>query len=281
MPDVDECGSRSHGCQHYCVNNDGGYKCSCMEGFELATDGRTCQGLRHTFLSSLTLVVLHLQIFMTSSLVVVIAFRRERVCVAQWRLRTSLCQLWRRFQVSVWTGIRTSTRRQILLRYSHLSPQPHFLSYVVKLRFFRYWRVFDKQWRMRSNLSKRRRIFRVFVSTWIYADIQSTRVHRFLWRHTLMLLCMPSFELLHLTSQMWTSAWLITEDANSFVSTLSEVFTVNVLKDSNFSKMDATANVKHYPPLLPVSYELKIVCFQNRKESQSLFLIIMFFLLKD
>ena len=30
------------GCQHFCVNEQGGYRCDCAVGFALAKDGRTC-----------------------------------------------------------------------------------------------------------------------------------------------------------------------------------------------------------------------------------------------
>lgn len=40
--DVDECVSANGGCAHNCVNLEGSHACSCREGFELESDGRTC-----------------------------------------------------------------------------------------------------------------------------------------------------------------------------------------------------------------------------------------------
>lgn len=42
--DVDEC-SEQRPCAHECVNTAGSYRCACRDGFMLAGDGRSCQGL--------------------------------------------------------------------------------------------------------------------------------------------------------------------------------------------------------------------------------------------
>jgi len=42
--DIDECASTYDGCHHTCRNTPGSYVCTCYEGFELAADGRTCEG---------------------------------------------------------------------------------------------------------------------------------------------------------------------------------------------------------------------------------------------
>ena len=41
--DVDEC--LSHDCGQVCTNFIGGYNCSCLKGFFLEIDGRSCAGI--------------------------------------------------------------------------------------------------------------------------------------------------------------------------------------------------------------------------------------------
>ncbi|XP_030063503.1 epidermal growth factor-like protein 7 [Microcaecilia unicolor] len=41
--DVDECSSGSHACGHQCVNTAGSYQCTCLEGYRLSADGKSCQ----------------------------------------------------------------------------------------------------------------------------------------------------------------------------------------------------------------------------------------------
>ena len=44
----DECPARKYGCQHvhYCVNlPDGGHRCMCHHGYNLASNGRDCEGV--------------------------------------------------------------------------------------------------------------------------------------------------------------------------------------------------------------------------------------------
>jgi len=40
---VDECLYENGGCQHYCVDTDGSFQCSCREGYFLAPDSRSCE----------------------------------------------------------------------------------------------------------------------------------------------------------------------------------------------------------------------------------------------
>ena len=42
--DIDECTQRTNGCDHNCTNTDGSYYCTCMVGYELEPDNRTCTG---------------------------------------------------------------------------------------------------------------------------------------------------------------------------------------------------------------------------------------------
>ncbi|KAG2455866.1 EGFL7 protein, partial [Polypterus senegalus] len=46
--DVDECAVGSHGCSQRCRNTPGSYQCSCQDGYQLDTDGRTCQANNRT-----------------------------------------------------------------------------------------------------------------------------------------------------------------------------------------------------------------------------------------
>ena len=41
---MDECSSVND-CQQECENAPGSYTCSCYEGFELSSDGKSCNGL--------------------------------------------------------------------------------------------------------------------------------------------------------------------------------------------------------------------------------------------
>ena len=43
--DINECESSDNGgCDQNCTNFSGGYSCSCFEGYDLASDSRTCEG---------------------------------------------------------------------------------------------------------------------------------------------------------------------------------------------------------------------------------------------
>ena len=41
---MDECAEGKGGCEVKCNNTIGSFHCECLEGFEIATDGRTCIG---------------------------------------------------------------------------------------------------------------------------------------------------------------------------------------------------------------------------------------------
>ncbi|XP_028647295.1 epidermal growth factor-like protein 7 [Erpetoichthys calabaricus] len=46
--DVDECAVGSHGCSQRCRNTPGSYQCSCRDGYQLDSDGHTCQANNRT-----------------------------------------------------------------------------------------------------------------------------------------------------------------------------------------------------------------------------------------
>ena len=44
VADVDECAEGNGGCDEKCNNTVGSFHCACTDGFEVATDGKTCIG---------------------------------------------------------------------------------------------------------------------------------------------------------------------------------------------------------------------------------------------
>ena len=42
--DINECQTDNGGCTQTCDNTDGSYRCSCWDGYELASDGHNCTG---------------------------------------------------------------------------------------------------------------------------------------------------------------------------------------------------------------------------------------------
>ena len=42
--DKDECRTQSHGCQQKCLNEHGSYSCTCLDGYKLNSDNKTCSG---------------------------------------------------------------------------------------------------------------------------------------------------------------------------------------------------------------------------------------------
>ncbi|KAK2161636.1 hypothetical protein NP493_1568g00016 [Ridgeia piscesae] len=43
ITDIDECLTNTGGCAHICTNFDGGFNCSCSEGFKLMNDKKGCK----------------------------------------------------------------------------------------------------------------------------------------------------------------------------------------------------------------------------------------------
>ena len=63
LSDIDEC-SMYDPCDTTCTNTMGSFTCSCNEGFELGSDGLTCQGTKQpTAISSHDLTVAHFSTF--------------------------------------------------------------------------------------------------------------------------------------------------------------------------------------------------------------------------
>ena len=44
-PDINECIAGTRGCSHSCINLPGSFQCSCRIGYQLASDGRGCDGM--------------------------------------------------------------------------------------------------------------------------------------------------------------------------------------------------------------------------------------------
>ena len=42
ITDIDECSEKTSGCEQSCKNTDGSFTCSCLEGYSLNDDNRTC-----------------------------------------------------------------------------------------------------------------------------------------------------------------------------------------------------------------------------------------------
>ena len=45
ISDHDECMSSHHGCQHRCNNFHGNFFCSCLSGYAINRDNKTCSGM--------------------------------------------------------------------------------------------------------------------------------------------------------------------------------------------------------------------------------------------
>ena len=43
--DVNECLNNNGGCHHNCHDSDTSYTCSCNNGYQLNSDGHTCEGM--------------------------------------------------------------------------------------------------------------------------------------------------------------------------------------------------------------------------------------------
>lgn len=42
--ELDHCKYKKHDCEHACVNTLSGYRCICNAGYQLSSDGKTCEG---------------------------------------------------------------------------------------------------------------------------------------------------------------------------------------------------------------------------------------------
>ena len=47
--DIDECEEETSGCSQNCNNTIGSYYCTCMNGFDLESDGHSCTGNEDTY----------------------------------------------------------------------------------------------------------------------------------------------------------------------------------------------------------------------------------------
>ena len=44
--DTDECSVNNGGCEHECINSPASFECRCDNGFVLASDGKSCNGMK-------------------------------------------------------------------------------------------------------------------------------------------------------------------------------------------------------------------------------------------
>ena len=47
--EINECSLGTHNCQQQCVNENGGFRCECFDGYSLNADQRTCSGIPHHY----------------------------------------------------------------------------------------------------------------------------------------------------------------------------------------------------------------------------------------
>ena len=49
--DINECRDGTHACysDDHCTNTDGSYTCSCPQGYEVGSDGQSCNGMKQTY----------------------------------------------------------------------------------------------------------------------------------------------------------------------------------------------------------------------------------------
>lgn len=74
--DINECNG-VNGCQQLCTNTEGSYTCSCSEGFDLAEDGKRCNGIEYHIPRSL---LINLSITYTAKQFCVDGVRCSHIC---------------------------------------------------------------------------------------------------------------------------------------------------------------------------------------------------------
>ena len=47
--DANECSDSTHNCDQICINTNGGFNCSCVQGYALMNDWRSCEGIASNF----------------------------------------------------------------------------------------------------------------------------------------------------------------------------------------------------------------------------------------
>ena len=45
IADKNECDTSNGGCAHSCINTIGSYYCECDDGYQLASNGKSCNGM--------------------------------------------------------------------------------------------------------------------------------------------------------------------------------------------------------------------------------------------
>lgn len=63
IQDVDECKQGTDRCAHTCTNTNGSFLCSCNNGYTLAGDGKSCEGIMIKYMADLYVYIMHLNGF--------------------------------------------------------------------------------------------------------------------------------------------------------------------------------------------------------------------------
>ena len=61
VTDIDECQDDTDLCQQGCINTNGSYDCFCLNGYLLASDDYSCQGLILVIVKPLTYIIINTQ----------------------------------------------------------------------------------------------------------------------------------------------------------------------------------------------------------------------------
>jgi hypothetical protein len=56
--DINECQTGTHNCDQLCTNTHGSFTCSCMSGYTLQSDQRTCTGIPYKIICKINTVVI-------------------------------------------------------------------------------------------------------------------------------------------------------------------------------------------------------------------------------
>ena len=61
ITDIDECSLDTDGCEHNCNNTIGNFICSCITGYVLTLDSKTCTGKHNACLNFTTVIITYVR----------------------------------------------------------------------------------------------------------------------------------------------------------------------------------------------------------------------------